>query len=139
MRPAERISPPSAIATSQKSRWMSRPIDLIALLLGDLTGGEQVDNDSDGFVLGAQPGGSQGRPLKSRARSPSRRNGLSSLRSPESPCPSQQTVGPDPDVSFREPVSYPEKKQRARQCTSLFEEEPPATIAAGWATRSCSG
>jgi len=29
MRPGERISPPSAIATSQKSRWMSRPIDLI--------------------------------------------------------------------------------------------------------------
>jgi hypothetical protein len=29
MRPGERTSPPSAIATSQKSRWMSRPIDLI--------------------------------------------------------------------------------------------------------------
>jgi hypothetical protein len=29
IRPGERISPPAAIATSQKSRWMSRPIDLI--------------------------------------------------------------------------------------------------------------
>jgi hypothetical protein len=31
IRPAERISPRSAIATSQKSRWMSRPIGLIVI------------------------------------------------------------------------------------------------------------
>src|ERR687891_2613784 len=34
------------------------------------TGGQ---NDTDGFVLEAQPGRSQGRPPKSRARSPSRK------------------------------------------------------------------
>ena len=34
--------------------------------------GGQVDNDIDGSVLEAQPGRSQGRPLKSRARGPSR-------------------------------------------------------------------
>jgi hypothetical protein len=32
-----------------------------------------VDNDIDGSVLTAQPGRSQGRPLKSRAQSPSRK------------------------------------------------------------------
>jgi hypothetical protein len=50
-------------------------------------------NDIDGFGLGAQPGGSQGRPLKSRARSPSRKTACPSCVSPESPCSSGPTVG----------------------------------------------
>jgi hypothetical protein len=47
--------------------------------------GNRWANDTDGFVLAAKPGGSQGRPPKSRARSPSRKNGQPSLRSPENP------------------------------------------------------
>jgi hypothetical protein len=44
-------------------------------------------NDTDGFALEAQPGQSQERPLKSRARSPSRKNALPNMRSPKTPVP----------------------------------------------------
>ena len=95
------ISAPSAIATSQKSRWMSRPIDLILITLLILVWESRWTNDSDGFVLEAQPGRSQGRPMKSRALGRSRKDGLSSLRSPEGPCSGGPTLGREPDVSLR--------------------------------------
>src|SRR5439155_22943833 len=66
-RPAERTSPPSAIATSQKSRCTSNPIALPALLTSssplDVELAEkQRANDNDRYVLTAHPGKSQGRP-----------------------------------------------------------------------------
>ena len=54
-------------------------------------------NDIDGSALAAQPGKSQGRPLKSPGSKPIAQSGLPSLRSPEGPCPSQPNLSPAPD------------------------------------------
>jgi hypothetical protein len=54
-------------------------------------------NDIDGSALAAQPGKSQGRPLKSPGSKPIAQNGLPSLRSPEGPCPSRPNLSPAPD------------------------------------------
>src|SRR3954447_12033723 len=66
IRPAERPRPPSAIATWQKSRCTSNPIDLPTTNLparqhhnGEFGG----QNDTYGFALAAPPGKSQGRPV----------------------------------------------------------------------------
>src|SRR5439155_15115152 len=62
-RPAERTSPPSAIATSQKSRCTSNPIALPALLTSSSPlvvelAEKQRANDNDRYVLTAHPGSS---------------------------------------------------------------------------------
>jgi hypothetical protein len=54
-------------------------------------------NDMDGSALAAQPGKSQGRPLKSPGSKPIAQNGLPSLRSPEDPCPSRPDLSRPPD------------------------------------------
>src|SRR4051812_26275194 len=54
-------------------------------------------NDIDGSALAAQPGKSQGRPLKSPGSKPIAQSGLPSLRSPEGPCPSRPNLSPAPD------------------------------------------
>ena len=66
-RPAERTSPSSTIATSQKSRCTSNPTDLTPPPSKSLNTGreKQWANDTDGSALEAQPDKSQGRPLKS--------------------------------------------------------------------------
>ena len=87
--------PSSTIATSQKSRCTSNPTALTThlLALGSNRTGEQWANDTDGFALEAQPGKSQGRPLKSPgSNSPSRKTGLPNMRSPRRPL----SRSPDP-------------------------------------------
>jgi hypothetical protein len=54
-------------------------------------------NDIDGSALAAQPGKSQGRPLKSPGSKPIAQNGLPSLRSPKGPCPSRPNLSRRPD------------------------------------------
>jgi len=54
-------------------------------------------NDIDGSALAAQPGKSQGRPLKSPGSKPIAQSGLPNLRSPEGPCPSQPNLSRRPD------------------------------------------
>jgi len=122
----ERIPLPSAIATSMKSRWMSRPIDLISPPCSWLVESRWT-NDIDGFGLGAQPGGSQGRPLKSRARSPSRKAACPSCVSPESPSGPTLGRGSDsqlPGSAFmpREAAVLPsrERRRQLRSSPSLL-------------------
>jgi hypothetical protein len=57
---------------------------LILLAVVD-SGENRWANDIDGSALAAQPGKSQGRPLKSPGSKPIVQNGLPSLRSPERP------------------------------------------------------
>src|SRR5919204_5845335 len=55
-------------------------------------------NDIDGSALAAQPGKSQGRPMKSPgSNTPIAQNGLPSLRSPKGPCPSRPNLSRPPD------------------------------------------
>src|SRR3954454_9117351 len=58
-------------------------------------------NDIDGSALAAQPGKSQGRPLKRPgSNTPIVQNGLPSLRSPkDAPRPGQPKLGRPPDVT----------------------------------------
>src|SRR5919108_566368 len=62
-----------------------------------MTGENRWANDIDGSALAAQPGKSQGRPLKSPGSKPIAQIGLPSLRSPEGPCPSRPNIRPAPD------------------------------------------
>jgi hypothetical protein len=74
-------------------------------------------NDIDGSALAAQPGKSQGRPIKSPgSNTPIAQNGLPSLRSPEGPCPSRPNLSrpPDDTGAFKEPVSCREQRAPAR-------------------------
>ena len=86
IRPADRSRPSATIATSQKSRCTSS-----ATALTSPTRRRQFEqenrwaNDIDGSALAAQPGKSQGRPLKSPGSKPIVQTGLPSLRSPRKP------------------------------------------------------
>src|SRR5215207_7788415 len=62
IRPADRTLPSSQIATSQKSRWMSIPIRRIPPPSSMLEREDGCAHDTDGHVLTAHPGKSQGRP-----------------------------------------------------------------------------
>ena len=74
------------------------------------TGGQ---NDTDGFVLTAHPGRSQGRPPKSRARSPSRKYRPAQPAFPNEPCPGQPNPRPNPDNNNpTSDSSWPEKGKR---------------------------
>src|SRR4051794_6662683 len=112
IRPADRTSPASEIATSQKSRCTSKPIALTVSPFVDSNdvSGELWANDTDGYALVAQPGQSQGRPPKSSgSTAPSTFDGLPTLRSPDGPESSYRTVSPAPDgavnVQFHPPRS----------------------------------
>jgi len=64
-------------------------------------------------VLAAQRGRSQGRPLKSRAQTPSRRKRPVQPALSKSPCPSQLTVRPTPDKNLHKPSFMPRKAAAA--------------------------
>ena len=97
IRPAERSRPSATIATSQKSRWTSSATALTRPPRRRRLGENRWANDIDGSALAAQPGKSQGRPLKSPGSKPIAQNGLPSLRSPEGPCPSRPNLSRPPD------------------------------------------
>ena len=87
-RPAERARPPSAIATWQKSRCASNPIDLPTLhLLLDDGREDGGHHDTYGFALAAHPGKSQGRPVTPTGSRPIASDRPAHPRSPRSPCP----------------------------------------------------
>src|SRR5215217_4471042 len=115
IRPAERTRTSATIATSQKSRWTSSAIALITPPQLD-DAGEPVGNDIDGSALAAQPGKSQGRPLKRPgSNTPIVQNGLPSLRSPkDAPRPGQPNLGRPPDVTgaFDEQFHAPTRDSR---------------------------
>jgi hypothetical protein len=56
----------------------------------------QRANDTDGSALAAQPGKSQGRPPKPRARSPPRKTACPNCVLPRGPCPSEPEPKPSP-------------------------------------------
>jgi hypothetical protein len=74
-------------------------------------------NDIDGSALAAQPGKSQGRPLKRPgSNTPIVQNGLPSLRSPKgAPRPGQPKLGRPPDVTgaFEEQFHAPKRSSPA--------------------------
>jgi hypothetical protein len=77
-------------------------------------------NDIDGSALAAQPGKSQGRPMKSPgSNTPIAQNGLPSLRSPEGPCPSRPNLSrpPDDTDAFKEAVSCRDMQRRRDSTT----------------------
>ena len=88
--------PSSAIATSQKSRCTSNPRPRTPLLSSTERerGGT---HDSDGFVLSAHPGKSQGRPRTTSSSQLISQNGLPIRVSQQAPCPGSTmlTAGPD--------------------------------------------
>src|SRR5215210_6922919 len=96
---------------------MSRPIDLTSLLLHSSVGSVETwwTNDIDGYVLEAQPGRSQGRPMKSRARSPSRIKRPVRPAFSRKPLSGQPTVGLRSDVSFQGAFSCPERDRATRR------------------------
>src|SRR3954454_3232653 len=99
IRPAERTSPASAIATSQKSRCTSNPIALtVSPLVDNDVSGEPWANDTDGYALVAQPGQWQGRPPISPGSNTHRRiAACPRCVLPTAPDPSDRTLSPDPD------------------------------------------
>jgi len=75
--------------------------------------GELRANDTDGFVLKAQPGKSQRRPLKSSGSKPIAQIGLPNMRSPKAPEPSRPSLNPhQPDQQPQHDILMPEKEQR---------------------------
>src|SRR4051794_32450325 len=84
------------------------------LLAVDDIGEKRWANDIDGSALAAQPGKSQGRPLKSPGSKPIAQNGLPSLRSPEGPCPSRPNLSPAPDDTS----AFKEQFHAARSASS---------------------
>jgi hypothetical protein len=84
--PARRALPPSEIATSQKSRWTSNPMNRIASSpLYRWTWETRRANDTYGSVLAAHPGKSQARPGTPTGSQPIKAIGLPDLRSPSKP------------------------------------------------------
>jgi hypothetical protein len=68
----------------------------------------QRANDTDGSALEAQPGKSQGRPPKARARSPPRKTACPHCVLPRSPCPSDPDPRPGPGQRPQTAFSSPE-------------------------------
>jgi hypothetical protein len=101
IRPAERSRPSATIATSQKSRWTSSATALTSPPHCRLSTLENWwANDIDGSALAAQPGKSQGRPLKSpgsKAHRPKRP--AQPALSQKAPRPSQPNLSPPPDTT----------------------------------------
>src|SRR3954468_9390082 len=100
IRPADRTLPSSAIATSQKSRCTSSPIDLTFDPFVDDTddSGELWANDTDGSALAAQPGQSQGAATDLSGSDAHRRKRPAHVAFSRRPLePSTRTVIRDPD------------------------------------------
>ena len=95
IRPAEQTLPAATITTSQKSRWTSIPIALNTATSSSSTMRElRWANDTDGFVLAAQPGQSQGRPLKIPGSQPiSRRTACPTCVPQRAPVPVTRRYG----------------------------------------------
>jgi hypothetical protein len=105
-RPAERTHAPPRSAPSSRS-----------------TTRERWANDNDGFVLAPQPGQSQGRPRKARARSPSRKRptrpafSLGAPR-PGTPEPTARTPQSGPQAES----SWQEKRRRVHLHVQVLAE-----------------
>lgn len=99
IRPAERTTPASQIAISQKSRCTSNPIALLTTTSSRRrTGENERANDNDRYVLAAQPGQLAG--AANRIFSRSKRIvqlGLPGAFSQKAPVPGHPTVRSAPD------------------------------------------
>jgi hypothetical protein len=127
IRPPERSRPSARIATSQKSRWTSSATALTSSSSPSLIPREnRWANDIDGSALAAQPGKSQGRPLKRPGSKPIVQNGLPNLRSPRKPLvPVSRTYARrrTPPEPSKRAVSCPEKRQRPKA-----PHDPPRVV-----------
>ena len=109
-RPAERARPPSQIATSQKSRCTSNPIDLpTSPPARHDDGRDGGQNDTYGFALAAHPGKSQGRPVTPTGSQPIRTVRPARPRSPRAPVPERPR-------RYAPPRTNPARLRRAFSC-----------------------
>jgi AraC-like DNA-binding protein len=102
--PRPRLAGP---ATTKRAR-SPHPPSFAVVRSNRRTGGA---NDIDGSALAAQPGKSQGPPLKARAPCAHRPNGLPSLRSPEGPRSGRPNCWTSPPP-FEEQLHAPEERPR---------------------------
>src|SRR3954468_1255919 len=121
IRPAERARPPSAIATWQKSRCTSNPIDLPTTTsqLDNTIGECGGQNDTYGFALAAHPGKSQGRPVTPAGSQPIGTEGLPDRVLPEplsrnAPNLELGSDAPSDSGSILMPVHQPQRRDRGR-------------------------
>src|SRR4051812_32462018 len=103
IRPTTRTRPACAIATTQKSRCTSIPIALNTPHLLVVDARElRWANDTDGFVLAAQPGQSQGRPVHTPGSRPiSRGTACPAWVLPEAPVPVARRYAADRTAGLR--------------------------------------
>ena len=136
IRPAERSRPSATIATSQKSRCTSSATALTCPSSPSLSKQEnRWANDIDGSALAAQPGKSQGRPLKSPGSNrPSSKTACPTCVLPEGP--SSQSAEPKSaagHTSLQRAVSCPESEQRPTRGAANLPAAPfdDAGVSAG--------
>jgi hypothetical protein len=99
--------------------------------------GELRANDTDGFVLKAQPGKSQRRPLTSSGSKPIAQIGLPHMRSPKAPEPSHPSLNPNrPDQQPQHDILMP------RLATALRGRDhanPALSMTLGLSAAMCRG
>src|SRR5215211_3100443 len=101
-RPAERTSPSSEIATSQNSRWTSKPMYLITgLLLFVADAGDQVGKRHRRIRARGTSGPVAAAATEKHGLAAHRANGLPNLRSPKQPLvPQRPTLRLEPDAQL---------------------------------------
>jgi hypothetical protein len=82
--------------------------------------GELQANDTDGYALEAQPGKSQERPQKARARSPPRKTACPNCVLPQAPVPGGQTLGPAPDNNLKQHFDKDLKTELGRRVLAPY-------------------
>jgi hypothetical protein len=126
-RPAERTAPSSAIATSQKSRCTSTPIDLPTALTssssrrwtGEQAGERQRPIRARGTTRASRRGGQR---RQARARSASSKTACPAAFSQKAPVPDHPNVGSEPDSNLPRMIFMPRPaaatRWRPRTCAS---------------------
>jgi hypothetical protein len=110
-------------------------MNLTAGLLSSTTPETRWANDTDGFVLAAHPGQSQGRPRKSTGSQPIAQTAYPTCVLPKSPSSRNTNLRPGPDT----PVSDPQGEsswQEKRQSSGAASQKPARR---GWAVPGSNG
>src|SRR5215208_5146672 len=132
-RPAERTFPSSEIATSQNSRWTSKPMYLITgLLLFVADAGDQVGKRHRRIRARGTSGPVAAAATEKHGLAAHRANGLPSLRSPKEPLvPERPTLRLEPDAQLTRTqgaVSWPEKRHSAHCYSEAHEWRVPLAL-----------
>ena len=128
---APRSGPPSAAGPPRRSRPRRSRDEHPALLLAPVllaVDDEQENrwaNDIDGSALAAQPGKSQGRPMKSPGSNrPSSKPACPACVLPEGPCPSRPNLSPPPDDTS----AFSEQFHAPTSDSGRYAEQGPPTL-----------